>query len=382
MRVQKDPTVSVHAWFSARDLLDTDLIDRLGHSQFTGAILSPDEAVEYDQRLSPSLLRVVQLHANETDEFLDEWDDANRLVILSDCAEVLEVARQRGILTCLDASITDGESLHAAIDNARANRFVLLRFTDPTNIPMELVIAELQNSQTIVLKDIPKEDGVEAARISLGVMENGSDGVVFTPSSHAAMASFMEVIEAAASRTLTLQTARITQSRAVGMGQRSCIDTATLFSESEGMIVGSTSQGGFLCCSEVFFLPYMEKRPFRINAGGIHSYVYSSDGRTQYMSELRAGALVSVVSTEGVSRNVPVGRVKTEVRPLRLLEAEFESGERINILMQDDWHVRIFGADGSVRNITELKPGDEVLAHLAEPGRHVGIAVSETIEEW
>jgi len=96
MRVQKDPTVSVHAWFSARDLTDTDLIDRLGHSQFTGAILSPDEAVEYDQRLSPSLLRVVQLHADETDEFLDEWDDANRLVILSDCAEVLEVARQRG----------------------------------------------------------------------------------------------------------------------------------------------------------------------------------------------------------------------------------------------------------------------------------------------
>ena len=74
MRVQKDPTVSVHAWFSARDLTDTDLIDRLGHSQFTGAILSPDEAVEYDQRLSPSLLRVVQLHADETDEFLDEWD--------------------------------------------------------------------------------------------------------------------------------------------------------------------------------------------------------------------------------------------------------------------------------------------------------------------
>ena len=381
MRVQKDPTVSVHAWFSARDLTDTDLIDRLGHSQFTGAILSPDEAVEYDQRLSPSLLRVVQLHADETDEFLDEWDDANRLVILSDCAEVLEVARQRGIHTCLDASITDGESLHAAIDNARANRFVLLRFADPTNIPMELVIAELQNSQTIVLKNIPKEDRVEAARISLGVMENGSDGVVFTPSSHAAMDSFMEVIEAVASRTLTLQTARITQSRAVGMGQRSCIDTATLFSESEGMIVGSTSQGGFLCCSEVFFLPYMEKRPFRVNAGGIHSYVYSSDGRTQYMSELRAGASVSVVSTEGVSRNVPVGRVKTEVRPLRLLEAEFESGERINVLMQDDWHVRIFGADGSVRNITELKPGDEVLAHLAEPGRHVGIAISETIEE-
>jgi len=43
--------------------------------------------------------------------------------------------------------------------------------------------------------------------------------------------------------------------------------------------------------------------------------------------------------------------------------------------------VRVFGADGKPRNITELAVGDSVLAHLASPGRHVGIAITETIEE-
>jgi 3-dehydroquinate synthase II/3-amino-4-hydroxybenzoic acid synthase len=109
--------------------------------------------------------------------------------------------------------------------------------------------------------------------------------------------------------------------------------------------------------------------------------VYLADGRTLYMSELGAGTQASIVDTSGSIRLAPIGRMKTEVRPLRLLEAEFESGERINIFMQDDWHVRIFGSDGKPRNITELVPDDMVLAHLAVPGRHVGIPITETIEE-
>jgi 3-dehydroquinate synthase II/3-amino-4-hydroxybenzoic acid synthase len=76
-----------------------------------------------------------------------------------------------------------------------------------------------------------------------------------------------------------------------------------------------------------------------------------------------------------------VGRVKTEVRPLRLIEVEFASSEKVNVLMQDDWHVRVFGEDGKPRNITELKAGDRVLGHRARPGRHVGIRVDEHILE-
>jgi len=43
--------------------------------------------------------------------------------------------------------------------------------------------------------------------------------------------------------------------------------------------------------------------------------------------------------------------------------------------------VRIFSADAKPLNITELKPGDKVLGHIAKPGRHVGISVDEHIVE-
>ncbi len=145
--------------------------------------------------------------------------------------------------------------------------------------------------------------------------------------------------------------------------------------------MGSTSHGAILCCPEVFFLPYMELRPFRVNAGAVHSYVYTFGDRTDYMTELGAGSPVMVVDRTGVTRRASVGRMKTEVRPLRLIEAEFRGGERVNVILQDDWHVRIFSDDARPLNITELRAGDKVLGHLASPGRHVGIKVDEHIIE-
>ena len=155
----------------------------------------------------------------------------------------------------------------------------------------------------------------------------------------------------------------------------------TLISPTEGLLVGSTSQGGILCCPEVFFLPYMELRPFRVNAGAVHSYVYNSGNRTDYMTELRAGSPVTLVDLHGRTRKATVGRVKTEVRPLRLIEVEFPGNKTVNVIMQDDWHVRVFSEQGGPLNITELKPGDKVLGLVSEMGRHVGISVDEQIVE-
>ncbi|MDI6734603.1 MAG: 3-dehydroquinate synthase II [bacterium] len=54
----------------------------------------------------------------------------------------------------------------------------------------------------------------------------------------------------------------------------------------------------------------------------------------------------------------------------------------INSIVQDDWHVRVHGANGEPRNVTTLKPDDKVLAHITNPGsRHVGIKVEEIIIE-
>ena len=243
------------------------------------------------------------------------------------------------------------------------------------------MIASLQATHTVLIKEINSATDVDDAIVTLGVMEVGADGVMFSPRSHEVLGEFVSRLGRLDRSQVKLEVATLVRSLPVGMGYRSCIDTATLFSPTEGILVGSTSQGGLLCCPEVFFLPYMELRPFRVNAGAVHSYVYNFGNRTDYMSELRAGSPVMLVERDGTTRRASVGRMKTEIRPLRLIEAEFQSGERVNVLMQDDWHVRIFSDEAKPLNITALKPGDKVLGHLARPGRHVGIKVDEHIIE-
>ncbi len=162
----------------------------------------------------------------------------------------------------------------------------------------------------------------------------------------------------------------------VGLGDRVCIDTCTHFEEDEGMLVGSYAHGFILCCSETHPLPYMPTRPFRINAGALHSYVLGEENRTNYLSELRVGATVLAVGADGRTRRIVVGRIKLESRPLLSIKAR-SGDDQVSLIVQDDWHVRVLGPGGAVLNVTELRPGTEVLGYLATDKRHVGWPVGE-----
>jgi 3-amino-4-hydroxybenzoic acid synthase len=59
------------------------------------------------------------------------------------------------------------------------------------------------------------------------------------------------------------------------------------------------SSGGILVCAEVPFLPYMNLRPFRVDADGIHMYAWAPNGRTLYLGDLGAGQTVLAVHTCG-----------------------------------------------------------------------------------
>ena len=56
-------------------------------------------------------------------------------------------------------------------------------------------------------------------------------------------------------------------------------------------------------------------------------------------------------------------------------------GVVLNAFLQNDWHVRVMGSDGLVRNASLLSPGDEILAFVDQPGRHTGLRVTEHIVE-
>lgn len=176
---------------------------------------------------------------------------------------------------------------------------------------------------------------------------------------------------------LQLTELTVTGTAHVGMGERACVDTATHFGKDEGILVGSHSKGLILCVSETHPLPYMPTRPFRVNAGAIHSYTIGANERTNYLSELKAYSKVTAVDIHGNTRLVTVGRVKIETRPLLSIDAVAPDGRTANLILQDDWHVRVLGPGGTVLNSTELKPGDIVLGYLPTEDRHVGYPINE-----
>ncbi|WP_246357002.1 3-dehydroquinate synthase II [Pyxidicoccus fallax] len=373
-------------WFDTAGLTNPNdcggMLARLVNLAYTGVLLYPDNLAALAPAVPGRMLKVYQARSIEDLERLKSLTPSLQdFVVASPDPKVLQRAAEQGLKTCYRAYVDDGASLHQSIQEGAQHSYLMIRFKDPTNIPLELVIASLQATHTVLIKEINTPTDVDDAIVTLGVMEVGADGVMFSPRSHEVLSEFVSRLGRLDRSAVKVEVATLVRSVPVGMGYRSCIDTSTLFSPTEGMLVGSTSQGGILCCPEVFFLPYMELRPFRVNAGAVHSYVYNFGNRTDYMSELRAGSPVMIVDHTGATRRASVGRMKTEVRPLRLIEAEFASGERINVLMQDDWHVRIFSDEAKPLNITELKPGHKVLGHLARPGRHVGIKVDEHIIE-
>jgi 3-amino-4-hydroxybenzoic acid synthase len=382
MKEQSAPIV----WFDTAGLstpLDRDrILERALNLAYTGVVLYPDNIATLAPVVPSRVLRVfTAARAEELDCLASLPEGGAGVVVASPDLAVLEKAAQRGHATCYRAYVDDGKSLHESIRQGHRHGYLMIRFRDPTNIPLELVIATLQATRTVLIKEINDAADVDDAIVTLGVMEVGADGVMFSPRSHDVLAELVARLGRLENTRVELAEATVVRTTPVGMGVRSCIDTTALFSPTEGLLVGSTSQGGLLCCAEVFFLPYMDLRPFRVNAGAIHSYVYNFGNRTDYMSELKAGSHVMIVDRTGATRRASVGRMKTEVRPLRLIVAEFGGGERVNVIMQDDWHVRIFSADAKPLNITELRPGDKVLGHLSSPGRHVGIKVDEQIIE-
>jgi 3-dehydroquinate synthase II len=175
---------------------------------------------------------------------------------------------------------------------------------------------------------------------------------------------------------MVITPAKILSIKPIGSGARVCVDTVDLMVPGEGMLVGCQSAGFFLVEAEVNENPYVQSRPFRVNAGPASHYTLTSTQSTRYLSELKAGDEVLIVNREGKVRLTNVGRSKIEFRPLILIEAQAED-TKIKTILQNAETIRLVTPKAS-KPVTELKPNDEVLVHIAaKGGRHFGISVPE-----
>ncbi|GIF26555.1 3-amino-4-hydroxybenzoic acid synthase [Actinoplanes tereljensis] len=332
------------------------------------AIVADDPADLAD--LPPTVTRVLTV----TGDLPDDLGNAD--LVLVDPATRATVDRP-GVRFGTRVDVTDAASLELACERVRRDELTVLRFHDPTHIPLEIVLAAADGADGRIITEV---SGVEEASVHLTVLERGPDGVLLRPGGPGDATKLTEVVRHR-SPDLDLVTLTVTGVRHCGSGERACVDTCSYLNPDEGILVGSRSRGLLLCVSETHPLPYMPMRPFRVNAGAVMSYTLADHERTRYLCELQAGATVLAVRADGRSRPVTVGRVKIETRPLLAIDAVAPTGEQLNLIVQDDWHVRLLGPGGVVLNSTELRPGDEVLGYLPGRERHVGYPIDELCHE-
>ncbi len=263
-----------------------------------------------------------------------------------------------------------------AVELGKHVDYLIVIGTDWKVIPLENMIAGLQGSKVKIISGVKT---AEEARLALATLEKGSDGVLLVTSDLSEIKRVMAVAEQSDKENLKLVPAKVTNVKPVGMGDRVCVDTANMMHLGEGMLIGSQARGFFLVHSESEDSPYVAARPFRVNAGAVHAYI-KVGGKTRYLSELKAGDEVTIVSKDGLARPAIVGRAKIEKRPLMLVEAE-ANGEMISTLLQNAETIKLVAPDGTPKSVADLKPGDEVLVHLEGSARHFGMSIEESIIE-
>jgi 3-dehydroquinate synthase II len=252
---------------------------------------------------------------------------------------------------------------------------VVISAKDWKVIPLENLIVHFQGSGSKLLM---LARTAQEAKLFFETMERGADGVLLVPDKLEELAKLRKLLEESSPK-LGLVEGRITSLRQLGLGDRVCIDTCSMLSIGEGMLIGNQSSCLFLIHSETLESEYAASRPFRVNAGPVHAYILMPDGSTRYLSELTGGDEVLVVGADGHTRKVVVGRTKVERRPLLLIEADV-NGERFSTIVQNAETIRVYSR-GKIVSVSQLKIGDPILMKTEKGGRHFGMYVKETIRE-
>jgi 3-dehydroquinate synthase II len=302
-------------------------------------------------------------------------------------SRLTELGRFRALVLDKNEFKEDGETVGHLIeiktkdDEMKAKKLaekhttVVIHAKDWKVIPLENLIVHFQGSgsKLMMLARSTKE-----AKLFFETMELGADGVLMVPDRTEELGELRKLLEERSPK-LELRDGKIITLRQLGLGDRVCIDTCSVMTLGEGMLIGNTSSCLFLIHSETMESEYAASRPFRVNAGPVHAYILMPDGSTRYLSELSGGDEALVVGADGHTRKVIVGRTKVERRPLLLIEADVD-GERFSTIVQNAETIRVYSS-GKVVSVSKLKVGDAITLRLERGGRHFGMYVKESIQE-
>ena len=107
-------------------------------------------------------------------------------------------------------------------------------------IPLENIIARLRKTNT---KVYTMADTASEVRTMFSVLQLGVDGVILHTSSTSTIKKSMLYM---GTREFPLKLAKVVEIKDVGVGERVCVDTASILNRGEGMLIGSRSNFMFL----------------------------------------------------------------------------------------------------------------------------------------
>ena len=278
------------------------------------------------------------------------------------------------------ASLNDDSNLDEIVNAAKNNaESVIIEFEENTEwkiIPLENLIAELHGLKTKIFTVINDPSEI---KMMFTILELGVDGVLLRTSNIDDVNKLNSELNELSK--IDLSVAEIIEIKEVGMGERACVDTASMLNQGEGLLVGNQANFMFLMHNESAGSGFTSPRPFRVNAGAVQCYTLLPDNRTKYLSELESGTEVMIVSHQGVVRTSIVGRLKIESRPLFLVRAK--SDDKIGgVLIQNAETIAFVKDNGKPISTTSLKVGDKILVKTeSNKGRHFGMEVEEYILE-
>jgi 3-dehydroquinate synthase II len=336
------------------------------HSQLFNTIIVDPEDIKLARKICTTIIASTSKEAD---------------IFLTDCIEDVFKAKKSNIKTVFDVTIKTKEDIQKIMTAIEAKTdYVIAKCPDWKIIPLENLIASINNKSKLLAFVSNSLD----AKIALETLEIGVDGIVTDSKKTEEIIKIYEVSKEVRTRIsevesikkILLEHAEITNMKPLSSGARVCIDTCDLMKEGEGLLVGCQSSGLFLVEAEIHDTPFVNPRPFRVNAGSIALYVLVGDQKTRYLSELKAGDDVMIVDREGRTRLTSVCRIKIEWRPMLLIEAESELGGLVKVILQNAETIRVISEKES-KSVCELASGDHVTVRLEKGGRHFGTLVKE-----
>jgi 3-dehydroquinate synthase II len=348
---------AITAGFSTFVLRDPEIVEKVRS-------LGKVEVVSPDAEIQPDLLLVEAGPSDPSDP-------------------VLQALLAMPIAKCITMDIGSKEDEDRARQFAAAGASLLIaKATDWRVIPLENLIADFQKLNTTLAASVTS---IDEARLFFETLQVGVKEVFFSADAPAIspddrdFAKWKKLVST--SGHVDMVDIEITKIEEIGSGDRVCVDTISMIDQGEGLLIGNHAKGFFLVHGEIADTEFVNARPFRVNAGAVHSYTLRAGNKTAYLSELKAGEPVMLVDFQGNTRDTRVGRVKIETRPMLLVEGQVED-ETISAILQNAETICLVDESGHQVSVSRLSIGDHVKGYMSgSKGRHFGRDIEEKIIE-